>query len=547
MGLRRRSLRAAVSLVFLAALTIGVVSLVLLLNARMMMTMTMTNRLELAEQADLQAENVLEMAKGRLLADREFGKNGESVLIGTKEENGIWAEVSFSADSEFASQNNLGEPSSKFGKGGVVLDPGMVQLIAVSNVRNQKVVAYEVVEGPPLAFSLGSSGALTASGQTLIGGLESSAALADGLDDSDLVEGGVVANGTADHLPSGVPATLTLKDEVRVVGDAKTSGTFQKDDTVTIERGEVKQSPDKEDLPQISIAEYDPADKAVQHTDATVADGSPLYGFHRYANPGNPAYAVTFTEEVDLQGALIYVDGDVILDKPLKGTGALVATGKVTLRGGANMKADALAAVLAGGDLTISGVQNVPSLFTGLLYTEGNLALSNTRTVGAAIAAGTGEGGSMMSIVDSEVFSSPEGSDVSIVIQDFVDGGPVGMGAIRGEQQGDSDLIIEPVAADLFVNGAFITDPVEIAKLLKIRYNGVTYDGPEELPASISSEVRNTLRSAFGAALDIWVRRAQRLQEQHEREPVEIVRFDLNEFLNVNDRLRSSRMFYMED
>ena len=176
-------------------------------------------------------------------------------------------------------------------------------------------------------------GALTASGQTLIGGLESSAALADGLDDSDLVEGGVVANGTADHLPSGVPATLTLRDEVRVVGDAKTSGTFQKDDTVTIERGEVKQSPDKEDLPQISIAEYDPADKAVQHTDATVADGSPLYGFHRYANPGNPAYAVTFTEEVDLQGALIYVDGDVILDKPLKGTGALVATGSVTLAG----------------------------------------------------------------------------------------------------------------------------------------------------------------------------------------------------------------------
>ena len=525
------------------------------------MTMTMTNRLELAEQADLQAENVLEMAKGRLLADREFGKNGESVLIGTKEENGIWAEVSFAADSEFASQNNLGEPSSKFGKGGVVLDPGMVQLVAVSNVRNQKVVAYEVVEGPPLAFSLGSSGALTASGQTLIGGLESSAALADGLDDSDLVEGGVVANGTADHLPSGVPATLTLRDEVRVVGDAKTSGTFQKDDTVTIERGEVKQSPDKEDLPQISIAEYDPADKAVQHTDATVADGSPLYGFHRYANPGNPAYAVTFTEEVDLQGALIYVDGDVILDKPLKGTGALVATGKVTLRGGANMKADALAAVLAGGDLTISGVQNVPSLFTGLLYTEGNLALSNTRTVGAAIAAGTGEGGSMMSIVDSEVFSSPEGSDVAIVIEEPGRSGPPTIDEMRNNQAasssamtaetGDNDPIIEPVAADLFVNGRFVGEREtdlelreRVGRFVKILYNGVTYDSPADLQSNAD---RDQIERAYFGVVTKWMKKARDLQDQHEIEPVEIVRFDLNEFLNVNDRLRSSRMFYIKD
>ena len=69
------------------------------------------------------------------------------------------------------------------------------QIVAESHYRSKTVIAYCIVTGPPLPYSLGASGKLRTGGNTLIGGVENAAALADGLQDDDLVEGGVVANG----------------------------------------------------------------------------------------------------------------------------------------------------------------------------------------------------------------------------------------------------------------------------------------------------------------------------------------------------------------
>jgi hypothetical protein len=498
-------------------------------------------------------DTALATAKARLLAERNFGKEQESVLIGIKDPDdphyqGTWAEVTFDPHSTYHSSNNLGGQSQTFGLDGVILDAGSCQLVAVSQYRNKRVVAYEMVTGPPLPFSLGTTGALVAGGTTLIGAVEDTAVLADGLSDDDLIEGGVVANGSSTELPEGVPATLTLKDSVRVVGDAQTTGSAEVAPTVKIERGKVKQVPEKQELPRITIKNYDPADKGdavVRHDgQANVPATGPLYGYHRYT-PAAPGGAVTFTGDVELQGALLYVDGDVVLEKPLKGTGALVATGSVTLKGGADMKADALAAVLAGGDLTVTGAAGAQKTqFTGLLYTEGNFSLSNTRVVGAALANGDGSvgQGSTMRLIDSEVLASPEGQDVAIAIQDFATGGGGGMGGRGDTSSGEVDLIIEPRAADLFVDGGFRTDRPFIESLLKIRYQGVTYDRLADLPPGAPSN----LRTEFERTVNRVVNFAKQLQAQHERKPVEIVRFDLNEFLNVSDRLRSSRTFYIE-
>jgi hypothetical protein len=187
-------------------------------------------------------------------------------------------------------------------------------------------------------------------------------------------------------------------------------------------------------------------------------------------------------------------------------------------------------------------------LFNGLLYTEGNFALSNTRTVGAAVAAGDGTagGGSSMTIVDSEVLASPDGADVAIAIQNFGETGAVGLGGMHGTESAGDDPIIEPHAADLLVDGQVQTDPTFIRSLIKISYQGVIYDALEDLPGEIGPSQRKSIELAFDEVTDIWLKRAKDLQAQHEKEPVEIVRFDLNEFLNVSDRLRSSRTFYIE-
>ena len=118
-----------------AALAVGVVSLMMLLNARTVVTLTLTSRAENAEKANAQAVAVMEEVKSKILANREFGKNGEVVRIGDDDEDGNWAQVSFapkSSENEYPSANNLGEGSQRLGEGDVVLDPGMIQVVAVS-------------------------------------------------------------------------------------------------------------------------------------------------------------------------------------------------------------------------------------------------------------------------------------------------------------------------------------------------------------------------------------------------------------------------------
>ena len=539
-----------------AALAVGVVSLMMLLNARTVVTLTLTSRAENAEKANAQAVAVMEEVKSKILANREFGKNGEVVRIGDTDEDGNWAQVSFapkSSSNEYPSANNLGEGSQRLGEGDVVLDPGMIQVVAVSKYRNEKVVAYEMVMAPPLPFSLGSSGAVVAGGNSLIGGVDSAGVVADGLDrEEELIDGGVVANGGANSgLPAGLEKALTLSDSVEVVGKAKTAGGSVVAPTVNMTRGSVEDITETEELPVINPGEYDPVAKGWEHVPhnppavgvpIVVTESAAVYGFHRYNSP------TQFNAPLKLNGALIFVEGDVTLSQPLTGTGALVATGKVTIAGGADIKADSLAAVVAGGDLTVTGARdregNLKSQFTGLLYSGGNLTLNDTRTIGSAIAAGTTSGGSVMSIQNSEFIASPEGQDVSIVIQDFA-GEPDegGRSNFQSAEAGDSEgALLMPSASDLYVDGSFITDPVKLRERIKIVYQGRIYT-EETLPASAPGNLRISITRALPGLLEF----AQDLEAQNAREPVQVVKFDLNEFLNVSDRLKSSRPYYIED
>ncbi len=521
------------------------------------LSLTMTNRLELDEKAQLQLETVLAQTKARILADRDFGKNRETVLVGIKDEDhpdysGCWAEVTFDPKAEYKSINNLGGQSQTFGLDDVILDSGMCQVVAVSQFRNKRIIGYEMVTGPPLPFSLGSSGAVIAGGNSVIGGVESAAVLADGLDRSkELVEGGVVANGEAgSSLPNGVTKVLTLRDQVEVVGVAQTTGGADTGPRVNLTRGRIKETTEREQLPKVDYRDYDPVSKGWQHSahaEPVVTDGRPLYGMHRYSSPSG---VTTFNADLVLNGALVYVDGDVVLNKKLSGSGALVASGKVTILGGADVKADSLAAVVAGGDLTVTGSRDsknaIISKFTGLLYTDGNLALKDTQTIGSALAAGSGEVGSLMTITDSEVIASPEGEDVAIVIQDFVD--PNGGGfTSRNTTKG---AIVAPSTAEIIEHPDFRNSKegpqleAFARSMLRIRYDFQTFADLAELRRVATNQDYDALSSAYDDVLRALKSKIQKLELQGEN--IQVVRFDLNEFLNVNERLRSSQTFYLE-
>ena len=474
------------------------------------------------------ADKAILLTQGHLFADQEFGRRGERVVVGNRDSD-IWAEVSFSRSTKNWSCNHLGdEAGARVCEG--TRNHHECQIVAESHYRSKTVIAYCIVTGPPLPYSLGAAGKLRTGGNTLIGGVENAAALADGLQDDDLVEGGVVANGIARPPKEGeVPQPpMILESGVKVVGNAQSAGAIE-DHGAVIEKGEKKPFADKQELPKISIADYDPKDRegVVTRTETSVTTGGPIYGFQRFGQ------SVTFKEEVDLNGALLFIDGDVTLEKPLKGTGALVATGKVTLLGGADMKADSLAAVLAGDDLTINGSRSgnaVTSNFMGLLYTEGNLSLSNTRTVGAAVAGGVdAEGeGSTMTIQDSEVLSAPEGIDVAIAVKSYSDPGGGASQFYR------NDAVVEPQPSDFFVDNRYNSDPSFVASRIKVRYDGLTYDGPQFLPDSVDKKTRDNINRAHRTAVGAWVDRAKDLQAAYENKKVELVRFGAFFFAEIS-------------
>lgn len=388
------------------------------------------------------------------------------------------------------------------------------------------------------------------------------ASLGEEPDTDELEEAGIASN--------DIGQAIKLSGNVKIVGDVTAVGSIEKDASVEIIRGVDKQFQDPAEIPEIDFAKYDPlgdpADPSddrptlVERTESVVLDAvnNPLYGFQRFS--GN----TTFPDGLKLDGSAIFVDGDLILDGPLVGSGLVVATGDVTLRGGANMKADVLAAVLAKGDLTIGGTQDPltgetkSSTFQGLMYAEGDLTLTKTRTVGTAISAGSATGGpGKLTVEDSTVISTPDTSDFRLVVKTFAtDPGPQGMAGISVAKSGKGWELLEPNPADFLTedvegNPVFLWDD----SYLKIRVQPDPPSGPwviinepgeAEAAGLVGSELE-TLRAAYGFLDKTWrEERVTKLNREYKKELVEIIEFDLNEFLNVSSRLQAKRVFYAD-
>ena len=127
-----------------------------------------------------------------------------------------------------------------------------------------------------------------------------------------------------------------------------------------------------------------------------------------------------------------------------------------------------MAAILADGNLTVNGTSGQPSTFQGLLYSTGDLTLSNTRTIGTAVSASDASGQpGTLTVKDSTVIATPDTSDFRIVLKKY---GPQATGGLGGLTQSDKTLgngweILEPNPADLLIDGKFQWNPA----LLKIR------------------------------------------------------------------------------
>ena len=265
---------------------------------------------------------------------------------------------------------------------------GQIHLVAVAECQGTFLRKRVRLSIPPFPFVLASSGSFQTSGSLLLGALKPGLDVRGNWNEDDLSPAQVVANGVSSD-------ALLLRGDALIVGNATTPGSVQQDPSVRFLRGGAAVGGAKaEKLPVVELSRYDPASRAGVQTlpEASYPTLKAVEGLSRRSG------SVTFAHGLRLHGlrlnGLLYVDGDVVIESGgLTGSGALVCTGKVTIRGASDFVADSRCAVVAGGDVSVTGTGSESSYYQGLLYSAGSggISVEGVTLLGAAVASGPSE------------------------------------------------------------------------------------------------------------------------------------------------------------
>lgn len=299
------------------------------------------------------------------------------------------------------STNNILGDGSKPGVNGSVVPPGTAQLVAEVTYRGRSFSNTVMIGKSPFPYVVASSGAFTSNGSLLLGALRSLTDLQDGLAPDDLVKGSLLTN-----------SSLTISGPADVIGDLKTASTASLTG-VNQRQGKLTENAKPEDIPQIRLTDYDPAGKPeiIEYKTAPPSRSAKLElsGLARASLP------VVLDEGLNLNGGVLYVDGDLTVSKGVTGYGAVFATGKIKVSGGSNLGSDSLCALVAGGDLEIKGAGADKTQFRGLVYSYGALSVSDVTIVGSLVGASTSGRG--MTVERANLVYDPEGVAIDLDLQ----------------------------------------------------------------------------------------------------------------------------------
>lgn len=274
-----------------------------------------------------------------------------------------------------ASSNNLRFPGAAAAADGRSVPGFTARLVGEGRVGGctQRVEAMLKIPALP---ALASDGKVNLSGQVLVAAVERYEDVAP-----------LVLDHNAPRLPADLAANAKGSDCVvlgpgsLITGDVDAVGKISLSDDTCRVLGEVHTNCEPVPLPKLELSKFDP-----------VVDGRPYTRFDWAPDP-NPTFSgrlrrtgqLTVTGDMLLDSGFLYVEGDVTVEGSIKGRGAIVATGKLTVGNGAVLDANHALALMAGGDLTIQGLDRKASFIQGLVYTEGILRLDHVTVVGSTI------------------------------------------------------------------------------------------------------------------------------------------------------------------
>ena len=355
----------------------------------------------------------------------------------------------------------------------------------------------------------------------VLGSLKSLDDLRDGVQLSDLRSASLLSN---EHLSiSGAGNQL--------VGDLKyatTHSVSQLPNTARLEKV------DPQDVPQIRIQDYDPAGKP-EIVDFNRGGAPPagqtlnVAGLARYQ--GN----MTLNQGLVVDGGVLYVDGDLTITAGgIKGTGAVFCTGKLTIAGeSSDLGADSMCALVAGGDLTLRGSSASSSQFRGLVYSSGDVRVSDITVVGAMVGAKPPGGRTpTMSVDRANLVYDARATDLDLDLQFSVQGGT------RQRRMAEYSLAPGSRLSPQLDNGE-LTPPTrsQIAQALLFSINGRSFRYGDPL----SDDDRQKADAAVDAAQG---QIARQLAGQTVSESFH-VKIDLNRFVDVRTSMRIMRREFL--
>ncbi|MGE0494868.1 MAG: hypothetical protein AB7S38_37000 [Vulcanimicrobiota bacterium] len=356
--------------------------------------LSLTTREANSLQAHNLARSAVRQAMASILEQRSFGLNGtaaENLTVRLEGSQGT-GRLTFHRDVAEdwripVSVNNIQGTASVEGGQAQIVPVAAAHLVGVGESGGVVATVEAILVVPPFPFAIASGGPIVSRGSVLIAGLP--AGTEPTLDLTQLDPADLLTNDTSNH-------SVQLGADTTVAGDIQSAGQVVLDDPTVKVLGEIRSQASPEKIPTLQAEQFDPAALGMAYD--TLGDNSlGQQGDGQQGDGQQPTHlsgavrsnhSVRFRKGLELDGATLFIDGDLVVEGGLKGSGVVVVKGKTTISGGTSLDTENQVAILSEGDIDLTGVGPMSSRFQGLLYTDGGLRAEQISLVGTLVARG---------------------------------------------------------------------------------------------------------------------------------------------------------------
>lgn len=363
-------------------------------------TLTVVRHSEATQEARRSAQSLLARATYELRQTQSFGTAGESLEFKTSSVDSGTAFLTFDVDAAKklgipASVNNLSNDESVKGVNGELIPARTARVFAVGDCSNERRTVVMDFHVPPYPYAIATAGSFESLGDLTLKGLSPET----GQD----VPGHLVSNSSADR-------SMVLGPRTEITGDlVSAGGIILSEDEVKV-GGEVKSQSEASEIPRIPLSDFDP--RKMTSPGNVTSLGSSFYQDPKFEGKVLREGDLIISGDMNLDGALLFVEGDLEIVGNLTGRGAIVTTGKLTISGTQNVTTDNELAILVGGDLSIKGRGVNSSKLEGLIYAEGDVVVSDSTIEGTLISQSNGGTTPRVLIERSSMIHNPSGTSL---------------------------------------------------------------------------------------------------------------------------------------